>query len=767
MKVPLITDTIVSNGTQLVRMWWNNQTELIKPPILPFAYTKSNPPVEAKTEIVKRRLLYDIDNEIELYKCSFRNTYELKNNCNETNFYESQFNFKDRLYAECSDFIEKYANTNDLKIMCLDFEMSTENGEFCKSNKDAIIAAGFQFNDGPIELILADTYNDDKELLLKLLKRIEEENPDIVCTFNGNSFDIPYLIDRLKRHNIDPGRLSRDGSQPYFGNNNEYIKLGGRISYDLFPRSVMRDQSLFSKAPPNRRMKTVCKVYNLDGVVEENESVLGNMRNMVGTDELKRYLTSDIRCTRFLCDMYLPSIIGMAEIIGVSLESCINSNPSYIGHMLFMKEYSKMGIVSDKTVEADFKYLAENKQGALAKCFKPGLYKDKPLRKWDFLSYYPHLIITFNISPETCKLVRTKPVLEPCSAYMDKEKKILHLSIPDEKANMQLIIEIDFSRPGFTSTFIRKLMKERLEMKRKMKTLDHSSPEYASLNVAQTNNKVIMNSISGYFGLKFAHFGSICSYTIITGLGRHIITKVIEKVGNVVALDTDGILSYSEMNIDEVNSFIENYVHSFFGVDENHIQMEEEFYERSFFREGTKQYLLIERDDYNNPYLVIHGNSFKGSSLCRLFTDIIEKIGFEMLMLDDSDNAAVKKFEDNIATYYNKDLWTLDLIKKNVACKPIDQYKTPNTIGAQLVRQFESRFKTKISGETKLDYVKIKTKHGSSYKLITVFDTISDITDIDYDYYLEIVDSAFERLGLSDRTPKGKKVGKQKTLFDF
>ncbi|MCK9309360.1 MAG: hypothetical protein M0P99_03715 [Candidatus Cloacimonetes bacterium] len=767
MRVPLIVDTVVSNGEQYTVVWQNGEKHFVKSPLLPFAYTKNNPPLESKNELVKRRLLYDIDNEIELYKCSFRNTYELRNTCSKENFYESQFNFKDRLYSECSDFISSYANTNELKIMCLDFEMSTENGEFCKSNKDAIIAAGLQFNNEPIELILADTYNNDKELLLKLLKRIEDEDPDLICTFNGNSFDIPYLIDRLKRHNIDPGKLSRDGSQPYFGNKNEYIKLGGRISYDLFPRSVMRDQSIFQKSPPNRRMKTVCKLYHLDGVVEENESVLGNMKNMVGTDELKRYLTSDIRCTRFLCDMYLPGIINMAEIIGVSLESCINSNPSYVGHMLFMKEYGRIGIISDKTVEDDFKYLAENKQGALAKCFRPGLYKDKPLKKWDFLSYYPHLITTFNISPETCKLIKTKSTLEPYSAYMDKEKKILHLSIPDEKANMQLIIEIDFSRPGFTSTFIRKLMKERLEMKRQMKTLDHNSPEYASLNVAQINNKVIMNSVSGYFGLKFAHFGSICAYTIITGLGRHIITKVIEKVGNVVALDTDGILSYSDMTIDEVNLFIEDYVHSFFGVEENHIQMEEEFYERSFFREGTKQYLLIERDDHNNPYLVIHGISFKGSSLARLFADIIEKIGFEMLMLDDNDSVAVKQFEDNIANYYDKSMWSLDLIKKNVACKPLCQYKTPNTIGGQLVRQFESRFKTKISGETKLDYVKIKTKHGSSYKLITVFDTIDSITDIDYDYYLSIVDSAFERLGLSDRTPKGKKAGKQKSIFDF
>jgi len=767
MRVPLIAEPVVSNGTQCVRVWTNGVCDFIKSPLLPFAYTKNDPPIESKVEIVKRRLLYDSKKEIDLYKCTFRNTQEMRNICNEKDFYESQFNFKDRLYAECPEFISKYANTNDLKIMCLDFEMSTENGEFCRSNKNAIIAAGLQFNNDPIELILADTYNNDKPLLIQLLKRIEEENPDIITTFNGNGFDLPYLIDRLKIHNIDPCKLSRDGTQPFIMNDGAYIKLGGRISYDMYPRSVSRDQLLFSKAPKNRRLKTVCRIYNLDDITEEPSNIMGNMYKMVGTDELKKYLSSDIRCTKFLCDMYLPGIINMAEIIGVPLESCINSSPSYIGHMLFMREYSKMCIVSDMTVGADFPYLAENKQGALAKCYKPGLYKDKPLKKWDFLSEYPNLIRLLNISPETCRLISTKTILEPYSAYMDKETKTLHLSIPDEKANLQLLIEIDFSVPGFTSTFIDKLMTERLEMKRKMKTLDHNSPEYAALDVSQLQNKVIMNSVTGMFGLQFAHFGSISSYATITGTARYLIKMLVERTGDVVAIDTDGYLHYAQKDIEETNSFLDRHVRELFGVDKNYIQLEEEFFERSYFLDGTKQYLLIERDNHNNPILIIHGISLKGSSLSRLFTDIIERIGFDMLMLDDNDSTAVKQFDADIAKYYDKSTWSLDLIKKNVNCKPLSQYKTPNTIGAQLVKQFEARFKTTVKADTKLDYVKIKTKHGSAYKLITVFDTIDDITDIDYNYYEEIVDSAFSRLGLSDHTPKGKKRGRQRSLLDF
>jgi len=768
MKVPLITDLVISDSTQYVKMWNNSKYEFIKSPILPFVYTNKIPPSEAKVEIVKKRLLYDSKNEVNLYKCSFRNTNQLMDCCNNEDFFEYKIRFKDRIYSECESFITQYANTNELKILCLDFEMSTENGEFCKSNKDAIIAAGLQFNNKPIELILADTYNNDKQLILKLLERIKEEDPDIICGFNSNTFDLIYLMDRMKYHNLDPGQLSRDGSQPFIDTHNKYIKLGGRISYDLYWRSVIKDQLLFNKAPPNRRMKTVCKVYHLPDIVEETNETMGNMKQMVGTQELKDYLISDIRCTKFLCDMYLPGIINLAEIIGVALESCINSNASYIGHMLFLKEFGKMGIVSDKTVEEDFPYLSENKQGAIAKCYKPGLYKDKPLRKWDFVSEYPNLIRLLNLSPETCRLVYTKSKLEPYSAYMDKENKVLHLSIPDEKANLQLFIEVDFSVRGFTSSFIDKLMTERLEMKKKMKTLDHNSPEYAELDVAQLSNKVIMNSVSGFFGLRYSHFGSISAYTAITGTGRHLITMLMERTGNTVACDTDGYLHASyDKNVEETNKFLDNYVRELFGVEKNYIQLEEELFERSYFLEGTKQYLLIERDNKNIPHLVIHGISLKGSSLSRLFTDIIENIGFDMLMLDDKDINAVKQFKNKIAQYYDKSTWTLNQIKKNISCKPISEYKTANTIGSQLVDQFEKRFKTKIKEETKLEYVKIKNKHGSTYKLVTPFDKMEDIKDIDYEYYEKNVDSAFQRLNLFHLTPKELKKGKQKSLFDF
>lgn len=788
MKVPLILDTLVYSGEQYLKIWYNGKYELIKSPIYPFCYTENVPPMEAKVEKVKKRLLYDINNEKELYKCSFRTTYDMKECCNKNDFYEYEFKFKDRIYTCCPDLVNKFANTDDLKILCLDFEMSTE-GSFPTSQDNAIIAAGIQRGDNPIELILADSYDNDYNLLIKLKRIVEEYDPDIFVTYNGTFFDIPYWIDRCKINNIDPSFISRDGSQPFITKN--YIKLGGRIHYDLFTRSVLKDQKLFDKAEKvkDRKMKTVCKVYELDNVVEEPEEILGNMKDMVGTEELKTYLTSDIRCTRFLCDMYLLGIINLAEINNTSLESCINSSPSYIGNMLHATHYEKVGIVSDKSVGDAYPWLVHNKQGGLSCTFKPGLYKEN-LKKKDVQSDYPNLVRTLNLSPETCHFIGFEEELKPYTAHMNHEKQYLTLSVPDERANLQLIIGIDFSKRGFASSFVDKAMNDRLEMKRKMKLLNPHSAEYADLDVNQLQLKVIMNSITGYYGQDYSMFGSLACYCAITGTARHLIRSLIDYLGGVISLDTDGVITNDTTSIEDANKWLENFIYSTFEVPKNYMVLEEDEIYAGYFRPDenkkeddeiqgkAKNYLLAEKDKNGEIHLIIHGASFKSSTLPQLYSNIIEDIGFKMLTYDLNDNKQLQSLKQDIAKYYDQRNWNLNLLKMNRNCRPLTEYKNPSDLGAQLTFQYENRFNYKIKNTTKLNFVKIKSikdkykkrmnekdvmEKASSYKLITIFDNINDVKNIDMEYYKKIVDSALKRLNLYHLVPKTKQAG----LFDF
>ena len=775
MKVPLKLDTFDNGTRQYLKFWRNGRYDVIESPILPYCYCKDSPPLTAKVQRIHKQLLYDRDYDKPLCKSIFRTVSSMREAAG--GLLESDIKFMDRVFMDGQELIEKYAHTGELKILAYDIETDSYL-TFPTGKQNAIIAIGLQliiFRDGQkpelkeIEIKMSEDHLNDKPIIDWFIEKIKEYDPDVYTQFNGNFFDWPYIFERCEIHKIDTSVFSRDDKEPWVrtiktpdGKTYNEVYFGGRSNYDISLRSVQRDQNLFKKAPKNRKMKTVCRVYELDNVIEEPPEVMSNMRSIVNTQQLHDYLYSDIRCTTFLCNMYLPAIIGMAEKLGITLDACVMASPAYIPDILLGSEFSKMGIVSDMTVGQAYPYESVNKQGALVGCFKPGLYKDG-IRKLDVQSYYPNLIRTLNLCPTTTRIVEFRDEMEEYNAHMT-EDNFLILSIPDDKMKKQVIIEIDFNRRGFTSSFVDYQMNERLDLKAQMKELDPHSPEYAVLDVNQLNIKVIMNSITGYFGQPSAKFGSLACYIAITGTGRYLIQKLIDYVESTVALDTDGIVVDSDESEDEVNEWMEKYVLEHLKVPKNYIILEEEPYKAAYFREGKKQYLMIEENKLGEDVLVIHGISFKGSSLPQLYSDIIEDIGFKMLTSDENLKEVVEQ-------YYDRQQWSLERLVKNTKVKPPEQYASKGSpIGKQLAIQYEKRFGEPITNETQLGYVKVKRKVGSTYNLVTIFDKIEDIHGIDYDYYTEIVDNALERLGLEHLMPKnryGGKVTVQKGLFDF
>ena len=80
-----------------------------------------------------------------------------------------------------------------------DIETTGLNSNYCK-----VILIGILFNQdnkAVIKQYFANTEDDEKELLLSFINDIKNYKNHI--TFNGLTFDIPFLNTRLKKHNID------------------------------------------------------------------------------------------------------------------------------------------------------------------------------------------------------------------------------------------------------------------------------------------------------------------------------------------------------------------------------------------------------------------------------------------------------------------------------------------------------------------------------------------------------------------------------------
>lgn len=85
------------------------------------------------------------------------------------------------------------------KHFVFDIETTGLNSNYCK-----VILIGILFNQDNktvIKQFFADTEDDEKELLLSFINTIKNYQNHI--TFNGLTFDIPFLNTRLKKHNID------------------------------------------------------------------------------------------------------------------------------------------------------------------------------------------------------------------------------------------------------------------------------------------------------------------------------------------------------------------------------------------------------------------------------------------------------------------------------------------------------------------------------------------------------------------------------------
>jgi DNA polymerase I len=777
MKVPLIARTFVRDGKQFMKYWHDSRQSTVAAPIRPYVYS----PIEIPNSVgkkVERSLLYDTEYDGDIFKCEFKHENNLRA-YGQSGTWESTVKFLDRVYIDCPEFSLQFANEQELKILSLDIETDSFQ-TFPNAKENAVIAIGMQLNDEPIEIMMAETYTNDRMILKRMLRRIKELDPDIIVTYNGTRFDFPYLCERMRINRLDPAQMSRDDSDIMHIEDKDGIlketRIGGRIHYDIMIRSVkdgqkIKDQNLFRESPKHYDMKTIAKIYKCPNVIKEPKEIMSNMRSIVNTEQLYNYLESDIRCTTHLRKIYLPALIKQAEDLQVSLASVIHMTPSYTGSIIFARKFGALNIVGDKTVGEAHPFLSANKQGALVRTYRTGLFKGG-VRDVDFTSFYPNLIRQLNLCPTTTKILDTEPELKPYKAYMTDDNH-LRLSIPDEVAKCQIIIDIDMNKRGIAADFVAEMMEDRSAMKAEMKKLKDAGKaggaEYNDLDVNQLNLKVIINALSGFFGQKYARFGSLASYIAITGSGRYILQAVKDFMDsdgndNVIAINTDGLYLTNGPDLETTHEWLEQWIKDTYFSDTSYIWLENSTFEAAYFQPGAeKHYLLLHHPDKEgNKKLTIHGGGLKGSAKLPLYSDVINEMGFKML-----DSEVTTK---DVDTYYDKSNWSLDKMTFGRNVKLKRDYKNANELGMQLIKQYESRFEVELKEPTKLTYVKVtlgkqaKKRGLSKYRLVTIFDKLEDIPDIDNDYYIAEVDKAFERLGLGDLCPKNRGA---KSLFDF
>lgn len=231
-------------------------------------------------------------------------------------------------------------------------------------------------------------FTDEYTMLTAFFQKIQEIQPDFLCGWNSNEFDMPYLVGRMKKLNINPKYFS-----PF---SNVYADVRGRV---IITGYIAIDQldayKNFSYINlPSYKLDYVANKELGKKKVEFEGDLLSLYSNDI--DKFCNYSITDTDLIKELEDVtHHVSIYDELRRITTTSQSGASST---IGQAegLFLTSMKKKGLIARNTKHSD----KEKLPGAYVFDARGGLYNGL-LCDFDFQSLYPSIINTWNIGPDT------------------------------------------------------------------------------------------------------------------------------------------------------------------------------------------------------------------------------------------------------------------------------------------------------------------------------------------------------------------------------
>jgi DNA polymerase elongation subunit (family B) len=466
----------------------------------------------------------------------------------ETKLDQYEYNVDRVIYAK-SVRPAKLEKTVNFKILAFDTEWVDENG------KSKLIMLSLASNDGLKKVLTTykmgklgyvENVKDEGKIIGRFLEIVEENDPDFICSYNGDNFDFPKLKDLAGEFKI-PLKIGRDNSPIYVVRRGRIssAKMRGRIHIDLFD---FIDHIL----SPSMRSE----VMTLDEVSQEligegkkkmkyKEMVeLWSKKN--GVEKIAEYCLWDSELTLKLAGHILPQIFAISKLTGLlPFDSCRNTYSQLVEAFLMKKTFADNLLIPNqpKYDEIEERRLQPAYKGAIVIEPKKGIYSN--ILVFDFRSLYPTIIYTHNISPET---------------FNCKEKECEKNRVPDSKWCFCT------KKKGFIPVHVKELIEGRKAVKERMKKVKKDSEEYNELDNEQYALKIISNAMYGMFGFFGSRWYCRECGAASAAFGRYYINKIIELAKNdgfeIVYGDTDSLMAKlpGELSMKELKNRGESFV---------------------------------------------------------------------------------------------------------------------------------------------------------------------------------------------------------------
>ncbi len=417
-----------------------------------------------------------------------------------------------------------------LKIMALDIEVDHQNETMQqligdKNKRITAISSVWgtdQFNGKNKVFILRENSDqDEKRLIYDFLKALENIQPDVLITFNGDNFDLPYLLARMEKLGIDTSLLSIfQVDSVFYSNRYRSYRIKGRISYDISPRT-WGIHPISGKKGLGDIAETILgkeKVYleHTTGEIWRSGFLKGNKKDQ---KKLKKYSLMDSKLTYELTwKLGVPGWLEVIRLTGYPPAEAPGSTERIHGEFELMRFAGVQNVLipmapSDEEVARRRVERRKNPHtGGTVLIPKGTLHLGVIIT--DFRSMYPSVCVAHNIGGENLKKFKEIENVDP-----------LELFHPKPQSCLSLMQETLIQRREETKATIRKI-DSLLDKSDDKKSKDKLLFRREVLDKEQYSMKIVANSMYGAHNYIRSRFYSITLGNAITNIARTYILRM-------------------------------------------------------------------------------------------------------------------------------------------------------------------------------------------------------------------------------------------------
>ena len=492
-----------------------------------------------------------------------------------------------------------------VSVAVIDIEVGSENGfpdpyqanepitaiclKFTNGQPIVFGCGEYQVQEGEIYIRCKDEYN----LCKKFLELWKDKYPDIITGWNTKFFDIPYLVNRFRKI-LGEEETKKLSPWNFITERKAYVNNRQLIDYTLVGVSSLDYIELYKWYAPGGKSQ---ESYRLDNIaqVELGEGKLDydeyDNLNALYRLNFQKFIEYNIKDVELI--IKLEDKLKLVEL-AVTLAYDTKSNFEDVFAQTRMWDSLTYSYLFEKGIIVPPRIIKDKDsafEGAYVK--DPQVGSHNWVASFDLNSLYPHLMMQYNISPET--LIEPQNYTEEMREIISQGvfvDKLLKKEVDTSKLkNATLTPNGQFFRTDIQG-FLPKMMEEMYTDRKKFKKLmlqakqeyenetDDSKKYAIEKRIAKYNNiqlakKVSLNSAYGALGSQYFRFYDLRMALAVTTAGQLSIRWIENKLNQymnklldtknddyVIASDTDSIYLrlgglvnkvYGDRNVDTNN----------------------------------------------------------------------------------------------------------------------------------------------------------------------------------------------------------------------